>query len=189
MTNQTGLAIIVLVTSFINSNSQSKNTTMDTKDFTTSISVSQTPHEVFQAINDPISWWSQEIAGDTNTLNSVWDYHYKDVHICKLKILEMVADKKVVWEVLENHFNFISDQSEWVGTKIEFAISQKGGKTELKFTHYGLTPKDECYQICNDAWTQYIENSLRNLIVTGKGQPNPKEGGFNEYLAGKATKN
>ncbi|RZJ67248.1 MAG: SRPBCC domain-containing protein [Flavobacterium sp.] len=161
---------------------------METQDFRTSIIVSQTPHDVFDAVNDPRAWWSEEIVGETDKLNSIWNYHYKDVHICKIKIVELVPDKKVVWEVLENHFSFVTDQSEWVGTKIEFAISQKEGKTELIFTHHGLTPKDECFQICNDAWTQYIENSLRNLIVAGKGQPNPKEGGFNEYLAGKAAK-
>jgi hypothetical protein len=26
-----------------------------------------------------------------------------------------------------------------------------------------------------DAWTSYIQNSLRDLIVTGKGQPNGKD--------------
>jgi len=36
----------------------------------------------------------------------------------------------------------------------------------------GLVPEYECYDICQNAWTNYIQNSLRNLIVTGKGQPN-----------------
>jgi len=34
----------------------------------------------------------------------------------------------------------------------------------------------ECYEICQDAWTNYIQNSLSDLITTGKGQPNAKEG-------------
>ena len=42
-------------------------------------------------------------------------------------------------------------------------------------THQGLVPEYECFEICRDAWTSYIQNSLRNLIVTGKGQPNGKE--------------
>jgi hypothetical protein len=32
-----------------------------------------------------------------------------------------------------------------------------------------------CYEVCREAWTGYITNSLRNLITTGKGEPNPKE--------------
>ncbi|MGI8951554.1 MAG: hypothetical protein ACR2FN_08215 [Chitinophagaceae bacterium] len=40
------------------------------------------------------------------------------------------------------------------------------------FTHAGLTPQYECYDICRDSWSNYIQNSLRSLITTGKGQPN-----------------
>jgi hypothetical protein len=53
---------------------------MNNKDFTTTILVDQTPTEVFNAVNNPRSWWSEEIDGDTNNLNAEWNYHYKDVH-------------------------------------------------------------------------------------------------------------
>jgi uncharacterized protein YndB with AHSA1/START domain len=145
------------------------------QDFTTTILVDATPAEVFNAVNKPRDWWSQEITGNTNTLNAEWNYHYKDVHVCKMKITELVPDTKVVWLVLENSFNFIKDQSEWVGTKIIFDISRKGNKTELRFTHQGLTPAYECYDICENAWTQYIQQSLFSLITTGTGQPNDAE--------------
>ena len=81
-----------------------------------------------------------------------------------------------------NYFNFTKDKSEWTGTKIIFEISEKNGKTQLHFTHEGLTPDHECYNACYDGWTNYIKKSLYNLITKGKGQPNPKEGGFNEEL-------
>jgi hypothetical protein len=42
-------------------------------------------------------------------------------------------------------------------------------------THQGLVPEYECFEICRDAWTSYIQNSLHDLIVTGKGQPNGKD--------------
>ncbi len=38
---------------------------------------------------------------------------------------------------------------------------------------------------CNDAWTSYIQGSLHSLITTGKGKPNPKEGGLNAELVEK----
>ena len=80
--------------------------------------------------------------------------------------------------MLDNYFSFIKDETEWVGTKVIFEIVEKDGKTQLRFTHYGLTPQYECYDICNEGWTNYIRNSLYKLITTGKGAPNPKEGGF-----------
>ena len=145
---------------------------MTTKDFTTTILVDNTPAEVFSAINNVRGWWSEEIEGSTDKLNSEFDYHYEDVHRCKIKIVELVPNKKVVWSVLDNYFKFTKDKSEWKGTKIIFDIVEKENKTEMRFTHQGLVPAYECYEICRDAWTGYIQKSLRNLITTGKGQPN-----------------
>jgi hypothetical protein len=145
------------------------------KDFTTTILVNESAKSVFDAVNNVSGWWSQEIEGDTDRLNSEFKYHYSDVHICKMRIVEFIPEKKVVWQVLENHFNFIKDQREWVGTKVIFEISQKDNKTELHFTHQGLVPDYECFDICFKAWTQYIQESLVSLITTGKGQPNAKE--------------
>jgi hypothetical protein len=45
----------------------------------------------------------------------------------------------------------------------------------VRFTQHGLVPAYECYDVCNNAWTGYVGSSLRDLIVTGKGKPNPKE--------------
>jgi Activator of Hsp90 ATPase homolog 1-like protein len=146
-----------------------------TKDFTTTLLVDQTPKEVFDAVNNPREWWSQEIEGSTNELNSEFRYHYQDVHICKMKIVEFIPYKRVVWLVLENFFKFTKDKSEWVGTKVIFEISEKNKKTELRFTHRGLVPDYECFDICFKAWTQYIQQSLLSLITTGKGQPNARE--------------
>ncbi len=145
---------------------------MTTKDFTTTILVDNTPEEVFDAINNVRGWWSEEIDGSTDKLNSEFDYHYEDVHRCKIRIVELVPNTKVVWSVLDNYFKFTKDKSEWKGTKIIFDIAEKDNKTEIRFTHQGLVPAYECYEICRDAWTGYIQKSLRNLITAGEGQPN-----------------
>ncbi|WP_028980397.1 SRPBCC family protein [Sporocytophaga myxococcoides] len=158
---------------------------MDTPDFTTSILVNQSPSEVYNAVNNVRGWWSEEIEGSTNKLNDVFMYHYKDVHISKMKLIEVIPNQKIVWLVLENHFNFTKDNSEWKDTNISFEITKKGNQTELKFTHIGLTSHYECYEICQEAWGNYIQNSLRKLIETGKGEPNPKEGGFNGEIVKK----
>jgi hypothetical protein len=39
----------------------------------------------------------------------------------------------------------------------------------------GLVPAYECYDVCSNAWGQYITGSLRKLITTGTGEPNPVE--------------
>lgn len=159
---------------------------MKTSDFTTTFLVDQTPEEAINAIKNIRGWWSEGVDGSTDKLNDEFIYHYKDIHYCKMQLIELVADQRVVWLVLDNYFKFTEDKSEWIGTKLVFDISRKDNQTEIRFTHAGLVPQYECYEICREAWTNYIQNSLRNLITTGKGEPNPKEeDGFNAELAQK----
>jgi Activator of Hsp90 ATPase homolog 1-like protein len=148
---------------------------MKTANYTKTFSVSQSPKEVIDAITNPRGWWSENIEGSTTNLGDEWTYRYKDAHRCTMKVTEMAPNKKVVWHVLDNYFNFTQDTTEWKGTDVVFEIARKGGKTEVTFTHVGLVPEYECYNVCSDAWGSYISGSLRSLITTGKGKPNTKE--------------
>ncbi|TAM94845.1 MAG: SRPBCC domain-containing protein [Chitinophagaceae bacterium] len=143
---------------------------MNNQNFTTAILVSQSPAEVFKAINNPKAWWSEDIDGDTGKLHAEWTYHFADSHRCKMKTIEMIPGKKVVWLVEDNYFKSIKDKSEWVGNKITFEIFKQGNKTQMVFTQIGLVPAYECYNVCRDAWTGFIQKSLQSLVTTGKGQ-------------------
>jgi len=145
---------------------------MSGQNYTTSLTVDQSPEEVFAAINNVRGWWSGEIDGRTDKLGAEFKYRYKDLHKTTQKITELVPGKKVVWHVVESHINFVKDKNEWNGTDIVFEIAKTGGKTELRFTHVGLVPAFECYGDCSGAWGFYINDSLRSFIATGKGQPN-----------------
>jgi len=148
---------------------------MSNQHFTTTILVDQTPGEAFDAITNVRGWWSEEIEGGTEKLNDEFNYHYKDVHRRTMRLIEVVPEKKVTWLCLDNYFNFTEDKSEWKGNKISFEISRQDNKTQVRFTQLGLVPEYECYDICENAWTSYVTQSLRSLITTGKGQPNKKE--------------
>ena len=78
--------------------------------FTATISVDQSPEEAFAAINNARGWWSENIEGSTTNPGDVWTYRYKDVHRCTMKVTEMVPNKKVVWLVVDNYFNFTRGQ-------------------------------------------------------------------------------
>lgn len=148
---------------------------MDDRSFTTAFTVDQTPEQVFAAVTNVRGWWSQDIVGRTEKAGDVFDYRYQDVHRCKIKVTESVPGKRVAWHVLENYFSFTKDPTEWTGTDMFFDISKKGGKTEIRLTHRGLVPEEECYEACNQGWTTYINSSLRDLITKGRGQPNVGE--------------
>ena len=143
---------------------------MDNQNFTTTILVDQSPAEVFEAVNNPRAWWSEDINGNPAELNAEWTYHFGDNHRSKMKTVEMTADKKVVWLVEDNYFAFTKDKAEWTGNTITFDISKEGDKTKLVFTQVGLVPTYECYKVCSNAWTGFIQKSLYSLITTGTGQ-------------------
>ena len=187
--SKTPLALIIALTLLLGASCRIQNNQrnktqkiMTTFDFVTTVTLDQSPEKVFNAINNVRGWWSESVEGNTDKLDEEFLYYYKDVHISKMKVVELVPGKKVAWLVLDNHFNFTEDKTEWNGNKIIFDIIAKGDKTELRFTQVGLVPAYECYAICSDAWTSYIQGSLKDLITTGKGKPNPKEGGLNAEL-------
>ena len=150
---------------------------MKTKDYTTSFAVDQSPEQVFAAVNDVRGWWSGDIDGRTDKLGAEFTYRYQDIHRSTQKITELVPGRKVVWHVEDARISFAKDKSEWNGTDVVFEIARKSGdgeKTELRFTHVGLVSTIECYGKCSGAWGFYINESLRRLIATGKGDPNQK---------------
>ncbi len=161
------------------------NIDMENNDFSTVIQVAQSPAAAFNAIQNFRGWWSEEIEGKTDQLNETFFYHYKEVHLCRIKLVESVPEKRLVYLVVDNEFNFVKDKSEWVGTKLIFDLLPGVNNTKIVFTHVGLGPAYECYNVCQDAWTGYIQGSLKNLITTGTGRPNGKEGGLNAELVEK----
>jgi hypothetical protein len=148
---------------------------MKKQDYTISITVDATPHEAFKGINNVTKWWTENLEGSSQKLNDEFTVRFWDVHVSTQKLIEVIPDKKVVWLITDSNLNFIEDKQEWNGTKISFEISGRDGKTEIIFTHIGLVPQIECFHDCSNAWGQYIQKSLQNLINTGKGHPTPKE--------------
>ena len=135
-------------------------------DITYTLLVDQSPEVAFNAVNNVRGWWTGDIQGSTDKLNDVFTYRYKDFHYSKQKITELIPAKKIVWFVTDSSLDFLKNKSEWNGTKIIFDIAKKGDKTEVRFTHLGITPEIECFDKCSNAWGSYINSSLLNLITT-----------------------
>lgn len=148
---------------------------MNKQDFTTSFLVDQTPKEVFEAINNVRGWWTEGVYGNTEKLSDEFSVQFWNVHYSNQKLIEVVPHSKIVWLITKSKLTFIADESEWTGTQVVFDITKKGEGTEVRFTHIGLVPQGECYNDCSNAWNGYINNSLKNLITTGKGNPTTKE--------------
>ena len=121
---------------------------MADESFTTTFTVDRTPQEVFDAINDVRAWWSAEVDSPTLVQGEEFTFRVKDLHRSQIRVTELIPGQRVVWTVLENYMSFVEDQTEWVDTQIRFDLTERNGGTEVRFTHVGLLPDHECYDVC-----------------------------------------
>ena len=142
--------------------------------FTTTFTVDQSPAEAFAAINNVRGWWSGEIDGRTDELGAQFTYRYQDIHRSKQEITELIPASGSPGTCLTA--TSASSRTHRVdGHRHHVRHRGNGSGTEVRFTHAGLVPQGECFDTCSNAWSFYINTSLRNLITTGAGQPNEKE--------------
>ena len=151
--------------------------------FTTAFRVPSTPEEAFAAINDVRGWWSTEVVGRTTDLGDTFTFEVPGVHRTTQTITEWVPGRRVTWHVSDGWIGFVEDTTEWNGTDITFDITDLGGETEVRFTHAGLVPSVECFDVCSGAWSSYMTGSLRDLITTGRGDPHRAGGDFDSETA------
>ncbi len=147
---------------------------MSKTDFTTTLLVDQSPEEVFNAVTNVRGWWSglftESFEGNTKKLHDEFSFHAGEgAHYSKQKLVEVIPNEKVVWLITDGALTFVEKQDEWVGTKVIFDISKKGDKTQLVFTHEGLTQELACYDSCAPAWTLYVQTKLLPLITANQG--------------------
>ncbi len=149
---------------------------MKNQSVTHTLTVDQTPEEVYAAINHVRGWWTGKpgIEGNTDKLGDEFTFRYEPQHFSRQKVTELIPAKRIAWLVLASEIIVLKDQDEWTGTKMIFDIAGKGDKTEVRFTHQGLTPEVECFNSCLRDWGGYIHISLRKLM-TRMGKAHPKE--------------
>jgi hypothetical protein len=115
------------------------------------------------------------ITGPTDQLSGEFSYWVPGIHYTKFRVTELVPDRRVSWLVLDSWLAHLEDKQEWTGTTVHFEINELDGQTQVRFTHEGLAPEVECYDVCRVASGGYVTGSLRSLITTGKGRPNSIE--------------
>ncbi|UUT36087.1 SRPBCC family protein [Microbacterium elymi] len=146
-----------------------------TANFTTTITVNATPREAFDAINDVAGWWGR-ITGSTAAVGDEFVYLVPGVHYSGFRVTEIAPERRVAWLVTGSYLDFIADKQEWTGTTVRFDIDETDGGTRIIFTHEGLKPQDECYEVCSNAWTMFVNGSLTQFIETGVGAPHRFDG-------------
>ena len=157
----------------------------NTEYLSATMTVDQTPEEVFAAVLDVRGWWNENLIGSSAALHDEFvftdDAAYAGetvrakkagIRFARFQVTEVVPGRRVVWHVVDSDLTFVEDRDEWTDTDVVFDISGDSSGTTLHFTHVGLSAAEsECFEECSRGWTFYVTRSLPQLISTGTGQP------------------
>lgn len=151
---------------------EGEETIMPGSSFSAALQVDRPPEAVYDAIIDPRKWWSENVMGDAGQVGAEFEFDSPGHHLWKFRVVEAVRPTTVRWQVTDDSStDFVADPTEWNGTEVRFEIASHGNGTRLLFTHHGLIPDFECFEACSLGWTGYIQQSLRDLVTSGTGQP------------------
>ena len=140
-------------------------------DFTMQVVVDRPPHDVYEGILRVKDWWMTDVTGDNGHIGDVFSYEVPSMHACTMRVVQLSPGRRIVWRVVKSTMPLFTDPEEWVGTDLTFELIPDGAGTRVVFTHVGLSPADECYEVCSATWGHHIGFSLRGPVSTGAGVP------------------
>ncbi|HVU94231.1 MAG TPA: SRPBCC family protein [Puia sp.] len=136
--------------------------------FSTQIEVAAPASFVFERITrDVAKWWGfDDLSGSTMKPGDEFVINHPGTHYSKQRLVEVIADKRVVWLVTDSTLSWLKDPEEWTDSKMIFELSANGEGTVLHFTHSGLTPDRESYARCSEGWNMIIQKNLAHLFIS-----------------------
>jgi uncharacterized protein YndB with AHSA1/START domain len=116
-------------------------------------------------------WWTRQTSGQSEVGGQI-DFRFHtpagdEIGGFGMDVLELKPDTAVRWRVKDG-------PPEWLGTDIEFALSQQEGFTIVRFGHRGWREEGEFTAHCSTKWATFLL-SLRELAETGQGRPAPDD--------------
>jgi len=138
------------------------------RNYTSRITATISSNEAFDRITQISDWWTAGVQGRPQKLDDQFTVRWGETFVT-FKVTEMVPGKRATWLVTDCNLPFLTDKTEWKGTKVVWELSSKEGGTEVTITHFGLVPGLECYKNCEAGWNFYFGESLLKLLTEGKG--------------------
>ncbi len=142
------------------------------------LAIGCTPERLFDAIatlDGLRGWWSTDVigspaVGDILRFGFALPSHNEWI-VMRVEAARMPAF--VEWKCVAQYVapGALSEHDEWIGTRVTFDVGQSTpGACQLRFRHHGLTPRLECYDICERGWDYFLA-SLVALVERGAGTP------------------
>lgn len=147
---------------------------MENKNYYRAILVNSSAEEAMKKISQIKLWWRKDFSDKAEKLNDKFTVpfgeHNGEKSFVDFIVSEFVSNKKVVWKVTDCYLPWFQNKKEWNNTEVVFNLLEEDGKTKIDFTHIGLVPGVECYEVCEKGWDGHI-NTLEKFINEGKAIP------------------
>ncbi|MFC9437778.1 SRPBCC domain-containing protein [Nocardia sp. NPDC057030] len=136
---------------------------------------SQSVDDVYAALTsvDKLAvWWAGDTKGDADA-GGVIEFRFTAGGF-DMKVADAQPGERVLWEV-------IGGPEEWIGTQVVWDLKREDGYTIILFKHQGWKEPGEFMHHCSTKWATYLL-SLKQLVETGKGAPDPHEVRIGNWL-------
>jgi len=125
--------------------------------------------EVYQALTTQAGlagWWTSNTTGEGNEAGNIIQFRFGAGGF-DMRVTELIAPSYVQWQVAEG-------PEEWINTVISFELRQENDYVILLFKHSDWKEPVEFMHHCSTKWALFLM-SLKALIETGKGAPDPND--------------
>lgn len=128
--------------------------------------------EVYKALTTReglAAWWTNDTQGN-GKVGGILQFRFQlkeAVGGFDMKVLELNPAKRVLWQVVDG-------PPEWIGSTISWDLRQEGDWAIVLFKHEGWKEAVEFMHHCSSKWAVFLL-SLKSLVETGKGSPNPND--------------
>jgi uncharacterized protein YndB with AHSA1/START domain len=135
------------------------------------VGIKASSRDVYEALTTRdglAAWWTTDTQGESKpggVIRFGFEVDGRRVGVVDMKVLELRPAERVLWQVTEG-------PAEWIGTKVSFQLKQEGDYSIVLFQHIGWKEPVEFMYHCSTKWATFLM-SLKALVETGKGAPNP----------------
>lgn len=138
--------------------------------FTLEVTVDASREKVYESLTTVeglSNWWTQDCRRDKEgRLRFAFGQTFN-----LMEVESVEPGVRVSWRCVDQDHVGQQNPREWVGTRLDFQLSETSGGTLIQFAHHGLTPNLECYEVCEMGWTHFLATSLKSALESGTGQP------------------
>lgn len=130
--------------------------------------------EVYTAlstINGLSNWWTREVGGNDRKGGRI-EFRFRSESgevkgAMVMEVMESSPQQTVRWRCIDG-------PAEWIGTDIDFQLSQHDEHTIILFGHRNWKEPVEFMAHCSMKWAVFLL-SLREYIEKGEGRPSPDD--------------